>query len=137
MANLQKIYSDLDLTFRRLPVTNDVASSYDEQAVVRSVRNLLLTGFYERPFQPNLGSNLNKLLFEPADQLTSNLIESEVRDVISNFEPRVTVNTISVTVSPDENSFNLSMTFFVGNNTRATTVTLLLQRSRKWLQIQI
>jgi len=130
MANLQKIYSDLDLTFRRLPVTNDVALSYDEQAVVRSVRNLLLTGFYERPFQPNLGSNLNKLLFEPADQLTSNLIESEVRDVISNFEPRVTVNTINVTVSPDENSFNLSMTFFVGNNTRATTVTLLLQRSR-------
>jgi phage baseplate assembly protein W len=130
MANLQKIYSDLDLTFRRLPVTNDVALSYDEQAVVRSVRNLLLTGFYERPFQPNLGSNLNKLLFEPADQITSNLIESEVRNVISNFEPRVTVNTINVTISPDENSFNLSMTFFVGNNTRATTVTLLLQRSR-------
>ena len=130
MANLQKIYSDLDLTFRRLPVTNDVALSYDEQAVVRSVRNLLLTGFYERPFQPNLGSNLNKLLFEPADQLTSNLIESEVRDVISNFEPRVTINSINVTITPDENSFNLSMTFFVGNNTRATTVTLLLQRSR-------
>jgi phage baseplate assembly protein W len=130
MANLQKIYSDLDLTFRRLPVTNDVALSYDEQAVIRSVRNLLLTGFYERPFRPNLGSNLNKLLFEPADQLTSNLIESEVRDVISNFEPRITVNTINVTLSPDENSFNLSMTFFVGNNTRATTVTLLLQRSR-------
>ena len=130
MANLQKIYSDLDLTFRRLPVTNDVALSYDEQSVIRSVRNLLLTGFYERPFQPNLGSNLNKLLFEPADQLTSNLIESEVRDVISNFEPRITVNTINVTISPDENSFNLSMTFFVGNNTRATTVTLLLQRSR-------
>jgi phage baseplate assembly protein W len=130
MANLQKIYSDLDLTFRRLPVTNDVALSYDEQAVVRSVRNLLLTGFYERPFQPNLGSNLNKLLFEPADQLTSNLIESEVRNVISNFEPRVTINSINVTITPDENSFNLSMTFFVGNNTRATTVTLLLQRSR-------
>ena len=130
MANLQKIYSDLDLTFRRLPVTNDVALSYDDQAVIRSVRNLLLTGFYERPFQPNLGSNLNKLLFEPADQLTSNLIESEVRNVISNFEPRVTINSINVTITPDENSFTLSMTFFVGNNTRATTVTLLLQRSR-------
>jgi len=130
MANLKKIYSDLDLTFRRLPVTNDVALSYDDQSVIRSVRNLLLTGFYERPFQPNLGSNLNKLLFEPADQLTSNLIESEVRNVISNFEPRVTINSINVTITPDENSFNLSMTFFVGNNTRATTVTLLLQRSR-------
>ncbi len=130
MANLKKIYSDLDLTFRRLPVTNDVALSYDDQSVIRSVRNLLLTGFYERPFQPNLGSNLNKLLFEPADQITSNLIESEVRNVISNFEPRVTINSINVTITPDENSFNLSMTFFVGNNTRATTVTLLLQRSR-------
>jgi phage baseplate assembly protein W len=130
MANLKKIYSDLDLTFRRLPVTNDVALSYDDQSVIRSVRNLLLTGFYERPFQPNLGSNLNKLLFEPADQLTSNLIESEVRNVISNFEPRVTINSINVTITPDENSFNLSMTFFVSNNTRATTVTLLLQRSR-------
>ena len=130
MANLQKIYSDLDLTFRKLPVTNDVALSYDEQAIVRSIRNLLLTGFYERPFQPKLGSNLNKLLFEPADQLTSNLIESEVKNVISNFEPRVTINTITATASPDENSFNLSMTFFVGNNTRATSVTLLLQRSR-------
>jgi phage baseplate assembly protein W len=130
MANLQKIYSDLDLTFRKLPVTNDVALSYDEQAIVRSIRNLLLTGFYERPFQPKLGSNLNKLLFEPADQLTANLIESEVKNVISNFEPRVTINTITATASPDENSFNLSMTFFVGNNTRATSVTLLLQRSR-------
>jgi len=130
MANLQKIYSDLDLTFKRLPVTNDVALSYDEQSVIRSVRNLLLTGFYERPFQPNLGSNLNKLLFEPADQLTANLIENEVRNVILNFEPRITINTINVSVSPDENSFNLSMTFFVGNNTRATTVNLLLQRSR-------
>lgn len=130
MANLQKIYSDLDLTFRKLPVTNDVALSYDEQAVIRSIRNLLLTGFYERPFQPQLGSNLNKLLFEPADQLTANLIESEVKNVISNFEPRVTINTITATVSPDENSFNLSMTFFVGNNSRATSVTLLLQRSR-------
>ena len=112
MANLQKIYSDLDLTFRRLPVTNDVALSYDEQAVIRSVRNLLLTGFYERPFRPNLGSNLNKLLFEPADQLTSNLIESEVRDVISNFEPRVTINSINVTITPDENSFNFCKKFF-------------------------
>lgn len=130
MANLQKIYSDLDLTFRKLPVTNDVALSYDEQAIVRSIRNLLLTGFYERPFQPKLGSNLNKLLFEPADQLTANLIESEVKNVISNFEPRVTINTITATASPDENSFNLSMTFFVGNNTQATSVTLLLQRSR-------
>ena len=62
MTTLSKIYSDLDLTFNRLPVTNDVALSYDEKSVIRSVRNLLLTNFYDRLFQPEIGSNLNKLL---------------------------------------------------------------------------
>jgi phage baseplate assembly protein W len=130
MANLQKIYSDLDLTFNRLPVTNDVALSYDDQAVIRSVRNLLLTNFYERPFQPSLGSNLGLILFEMSDGITSSILEKEVRNVIKNYEPRVTINQITITPSPDDNSFNLAMSFFIGNNTRATTVNMLLQRSR-------
>ena len=81
MAQLQKIYSDLDLTFNRLPVTNDVALRYDDQAVIASVRNLLLTNFYERPFQPNLGSNIDKLLFEPVNNLTAGLLSDEIKNV--------------------------------------------------------
>jgi len=130
MANLQKVYSDLDLTFKSLPVTNDVALRYDDQSVIASVRNLLLTNFYERPFQPKLGSNINAILFEMADGITANIVENEIRNVIGNYEPRIKINQLTVTPSEDENSFNLFMSFFIGNNTRATTVNMLLQRSR-------
>ena len=64
MATLQKIYSDLDFTFTRKPGTNDVALSYDAQAVTRSIRNLILTNPYERLWNPNISTNLGALLFE-------------------------------------------------------------------------
>jgi len=130
MANLQKIYSDLDLTFKSLPVTGDVALSYDDQSVIRSVRNLLLTNLYERPFQPKLGSNVNALLFEMNDDITGNVLENEIRNVIQNYEPRVNINKLKVSPAQDQNSFNITMSFFIGNNTTATTVNMLLQRSR-------
>ena len=125
-----KIYSDIDLRFTANPISGDVAKKYDVNAVKQSLRNLVLTQYYERPFQPNLGSNVNTILFEMADSLTSNVLENEIRNVLRNYEPRVTVNQIIVTPSPDENSFNLTMSFFIGNNTKPTSVNLLLQRSR-------
>ena len=64
MATLSKIYSDIDFTFTKKPVVGDVALSYDEKAVIRSIRNLLLTKQYERLFDPLLGSNIDSLLFE-------------------------------------------------------------------------
>jgi phage baseplate assembly protein W len=130
MANLQKIYSDLDLTFKMLPVTKDVALRYDDQAVVASVRNLLLTNFYERPFQPNLGSNLTGLLFEPATNVTASIISDEITNVIKNYEPRATIYELNVQLNNDNNGFNVYLSFYIGNNTVPTTVNLLLQRSR-------
>jgi len=130
MATLQKIYSDIDLTFNRLPVTNDIALRYNDQSVIASVRNLLLTNFYEKPFQPSLGSNIDAILFEQSDGITSNILENEIRNVIKNFEPRVTINQIIIQPDSDNNSFNLTMSFFIGNNTTPTTVNMLLQRSR-------
>jgi phage baseplate assembly protein W len=130
MANLQKIYSDIDLTFKKLPVTGDIALRYDDQAVIASVRNLLLTNFYERPFQPNLGSNMSGLLFEPSTNITSAILSDEVRNVVTNFEPRAQISNISVTLAPNNNSFNVYLSFFIGNNTTPTNVNLLLQRSR-------
>jgi phage baseplate assembly protein W len=130
MATIKKLYSDLDLTFRKLPVSNDVALSYDEQAVIRSVRNLLLTNFYERLFQPTLGSNIDTLLFEPITVLTAGLIKAEIRNIINNFEPRVTIQDIVVEPSPDKNAFKVTLSFFIGNNTLPTAFNLLLERSR-------
>lgn len=130
MAKLQKIYSDLDLRFLRVPGTNDVSMRYDEQSVISSIRSLLLTNFYERPFQPTIGSNLTALLFEPATGVSASVISDEIRNVITNFEPRVTINSINVTLNLDGNSFSVSMSFFIGNSTAATNVNLILQRSR-------
>jgi hypothetical protein len=126
----QKIYSDIDLTFRRIPVTGDVAIRYDDQAVISSVRNLLLTNFYERPFQPNVGSNLSGLLFEPSTNITASILADEITNVIKNYEPRALLNDIKVTLTPDQNAFSVRMSFFIGNNTSPTNVSLLLQRSR-------
>lgn len=131
MANtLKNIYADLDLTFSRIPGKNDVALSYDEQAVIRSVRNLLLTNFYERPFQPNLGSNLDKLLFEPVNNLTASLLKSDIENTITNYEPRVTLDYVLVNPNVDQNAYTVTIQFYVGNNTSSTAVNLLLQRSR-------
>jgi phage baseplate assembly protein W len=130
MANLQKIYSDIDLTFKRVPGTNDVAMRYDDQAVISSVRNLLMTNFNERLFQPNVGSNVDSLLFEPATELTSNILESEIKNVIYNFEPRVSIINLQVTSNPSKNFFSVDLSFYIGNNTNPTSINLILQRSR-------
>jgi phage baseplate assembly protein W len=130
MAKINKIYADIDLTFNRVPVTGDVALRYDDQAVIASVRNLLLTNFYERPFQPNLGSNINAILFEPATGLTAGILDTEIRNVISNYEPRVQINELIVNPNADGNTFLIDLSFYIGNNTTPTAVNLILQRSR-------
>lgn len=130
MAQTNKIYSDLDLRFNPQPGTKDVSFSYDEQAVIRSVKNLLLTRPYERPFNPLLGSKIDSLLFEPISPLTASLLQDEITRTINNFEPRVTISNLQVTVYPDQNAYNVSMIFYVGNNTTPTGVNLILKRAR-------
>lgn len=130
MATITKFYSDIDFTFTKKPVTADVALSYDQQAVVRSIRNLLLTNFYERPFNPRLGSNISLLLFEPISSVTTAAIEKEVENTIKNYEPRANIK--SITVSPDDarNAYNVSLTFYMENAATPTTVTIFLERNR-------
>jgi hypothetical protein len=130
MATLKKLYSDIDFTFTRKPVTNDIALSYDEMAVVRSVRNLLLTNHYERPFQPELGSNINSLLFEPISPITSTSLQTEIENMISNYEPRALLKNVTVNAKPDQNAYEVNLEFYIQNATLPTTVTLLLERNR-------
>lgn len=124
------LYSDLDLTFRPIPATGDIALKYDEQAVIRSVRNLLSTNLYERLFQPDIGSTLNQLLFEPVSPLTATLIQNEITRTLTNYEPRATINTLVVSALPDQNQFNVALTIFIGNQTQPTAINLILQRTR-------
>ena len=130
MASLTKIYSDIDFTFTKKPVTADVALSFDTQAVIRSVRNLLLTRHYERPFNPDLGSNIDAMLFELVSPLAATSLEREIQNVIENYEPRARVDSIVVSAQPDNNVYNVTITFYIENATLPTTVTLLLERNR-------
>jgi phage baseplate assembly protein W len=130
MAINNHIYSDLDLTFMSTPSTSDVAMKYDEQAVIASIRNLLNTGPYERLFQPDVGTGISNLLFEPCTPLTATLIQNEVIRTITNYEPRATINTLVVSAQPDKNSFNVSLSVLVGNRTQPTAFNIILQRTR-------
>lgn len=130
MATLKKIYSDIDFTFLRKPVTNDIALSYDEMAVVRSIRNLLLTNHFERPFQPEIGSNINALLFEPITPVTSASLQGEIEDMINNYEPRAQLKSVVIDPQPDKNAYEVTLEFYIENATLPTTVTVLLERNR-------
>jgi phage baseplate assembly protein W len=130
MANLTKIYSDIDFTFTKKPVTADVALSYDTQAVIRSIRNLLSTKNYERPFNPDLGSNMDSILFENFSPLTALDLEKEITVMIKNYEPRAILQNVTVNPQEDKNAYNVALTFFIENATQPTTVTLLLERNR-------
>lgn len=130
MATLSKIYSDIDFTFTKKPVTGDVALSYDDQAVIRSIRNLLSTRNYERPFNPDLGSNLDALLFENISPMSSLAIQNEIKRTIKNYEPRANLKDVVVNSRPDQNAYDVTLTFYIENATLPTTVTLLLERNR-------
>ena len=130
MANLQKIYSDIDLTFNKQPTSKDVSIVYDDRAVINSVRNLLLTNHYDRLWQPSLGSNITGLLFENISPVMETAIQKEIENTIKNFEPRVTISTIKVTANESRNGYNVYCSFFIGNNPLQSTVNIFLERDR-------
>lgn len=125
-----KDYSDLDLDFTVHPVTKDVVKKIGPNAIARSIRNLVLTNFYERPFRSFIGSNAQKMLFENINPITANVLQDQIRDVILSFEPRATISTISVTPDIDNNGYTARIVFTVNNRPEPYTTTIFLERIR-------
>ena len=123
-------WSDLDLDFRAHPVTKDIVIKTDVEAVKRSVRNLILTNRYERPFQPDIDGGVTRYLFELATPHTKNDVESAVRLCIANFEPRAEVLDVFVGGDLDRNGFDVTITFRVVNHPDPVTIELFLERLR-------
>ena len=130
MATINKIYSDIDFTFTKKPVMADVALSYDAQAVSRSIRNLLNTQNYDRLFNPDLGSQITGLLFENISPVIATTMETMISNIITAYEPRAILKSVSVSSQPDQNAYNVSITFYIENATLPTTTTILLERNR-------
>ena len=93
-TNIVRNFKDLDLNFTIHPVRKDINKNVGEMAVINSIKNLVLINHYEKPFNPNFGSNLRRLLFENTDGITASLIEREISQVILNYEPRARVRTV-------------------------------------------
>ena len=129
-TKVARTYKDLDLLFNIHPVKKDINKHTAEMAVINSVKNLILTNHYERLFQPDLGSNVNKILFENMDAVMASTLEREIIQVINNFEPRVTIYKVVVKADYDNNGFSIDMEFLINNQTEPVTITFFLERVR-------
>ncbi len=92
VSTTSREWRDLDLNFKIHPIRKDINKHKGDLAVINSIKNLVSTNHYESPFQPELGCNIRKLLFEPLDMVTATLIEREIIETIDNFEPRASVS---------------------------------------------
>lgn len=123
-------FSDLDLNFTFHPIKKDVNKLVGDMAVISSLKNLILTNFNERLFQPNIGSNVRRLLFEPLDDITAAVLENEIKQTIINFEPRVSIDSISVYTNIEQNAYNVTIQFSILNKTEPITIKFMLERIR-------
>ena len=129
-TDIVRDFKDLDLNFNIHPIRKDISKSIGPMAVVNSIKNLILTNHYERPFQPDIGSNVRRLLFENLDNITSTTIKDEIERTIVNYEPRATVKTINVTADYENNGFKVYLEFFIVNQTAPIIINFLLERIR-------
>ena len=125
-----RIYKDLNMSFTKNPATKDVARLFDVQAIKRSVKNIILTNKYERPFNPDFGCNLRGFLFENITEPLLVIIKDRVAMAIEKYEPRVSVEDVVVKNSTDPNGIRISVSFLINGVEAPVTVSTFLQRVR-------
>ena len=123
-------FSDFYTNFNKHPESNFLVKATNEESIKKALRNLLLTDKGERLYQPNLGGNINSLLFEDISEFTANQIKSHIADSIKYFEPRVNVLDIAVIPNESKNSYEVAILFEVINSVQPTSIALTLYRVR-------
>ncbi len=126
----QVIYSDLDNLFITNPITKQLNKKINRDAVKQSVKNLVLTDFYERPFQSDIGCNIRGYLFEPFTSYLQEQIKDTVLNTIDNYERRAKVIDILVEDRLDLNAISLTIAFEILNDPDAVILDVLLERVR-------
>jgi hypothetical protein len=123
-------YSDLDLDFQIHPVSKQLIKKTGADAVKRSIRNLIFTNYYERPFKSEIGSNVTKLLFDNVDALTATFMEDAITILINNFESRVRLTNVTVKADIDNYGFNVLIEYVILNREQPASFNLFLERIR-------
>ena len=126
-----QIYSDIDLFFGPKTGSKDISKVIDFTAVKRSVRNLILTNPYEKPFHPEIGSGVRDILFELMTPITAYVLTMKIEEVIENFEPRARLVGVRAIPNLDNNAYEVTIEFYVVNApTELVTMEVLLERVR-------
>lgn len=121
-------YSDFNVNFNVNPITGDLLKVTGTNSVVQSLMNLVQINYFEKPFHPEIGSNIRGLLFEQMDPLTSNALSKEIKVLVENFEPRVSINNVIVQADYDNNGYNIEIDFEILSVNNTFTISTFLQR---------
>jgi phage baseplate assembly protein W len=125
-----KSFTDLNLMFTASPSTGDITKKTDEEAIKTSLRNLISTKNYERPFHPEIGCQLFQLLFENLTSVTTQVIRKTIIDVINKFEPRVVLLDVKLSDTGDQNNLDVTIIFKIINTERPVILNTSIQRVR-------
>ena len=126
----KKNFSDLDMSLTKHPIRKDITPLKDDNALKNAVKNLVLTNFYERPFQHDKGANLRGLLFEPADAFTRFELENQIKDVLELYEPRIVTTNVNVRNDARANAWRVSIAYTIKGINVQSNVNLPLRRLR-------
>ena len=130
LNKIPDLFSDFLVNLTPHPITKDLSRSKNDQAIKNSIRNLVLTNYGERFFQPNIGSSVNRSLFEPDDAFLENDIVDSITRTITNNEPRATLVEVAVAPANQDNAIRIDITFFIINNMQLQSVDVILRRVR-------
>ena len=125
-----RVFSDLNLLFTVNPVTADVTKKTDEEAIKLSLKNLICTRHFERPFHPEIGCQIHGLLFENFNPITRQVMKKTIFDVVAKFEPRVTILNVALRERIDNNDISAEITFKINNSEKPITLTTAISRIR-------
>ena len=130
MVTYKKSYKDLSFDFTANPQTGDVATVKDAVSVKRGIKNILLTAPFERLFQPEVGSGIKNMLFEPMTPLTEQRLSDACRDAIDAWEKRASVINIAVISEEEYNRYRVAIKFSINNSLETEQVDVFLNRER-------
>jgi len=131
VERISKAFKDISASFKVNQLTTDIIAIKNETAIARSIRNLVHTQKGEKFFRPNLGSNVTALLFENVDTLTASSIKTEIELLIKNYEPRVSLNFVSIIPNYDSGEFEAIINYnIIGIDVLPQQLSYALQPTR-------
>lgn len=131
LDNISRQFKDISLSFTKHPVTKDIGILRNEDAIKKSVTNLVRTRVGERFFNPLLGSNVENYLFSLAESGLQDSLEEEIKTVLKNFEPRISLTSVNAFSIPDENEIQVNIVYdIVGLDLSTQSITFILQPTR-------